>query len=193
MASGLGALLVATHAHAADLAATTARCTRAGLGELAALIRFHEVPEGTHCQGLALHDVAVLAVLAGVGLALTVWVVGTVGASAAALAAAVLFLLDDAQPSVAFDPGAAHLGDVAGVAAHQQGVAARIGRDARDRADYQTVYADRDGVIIGHTEAPLVNSGDAVVHIASIVGPPPAEPADLVPDLTSDPTNGLLS
>ncbi|REF29307.1 succinylglutamate desuccinylase/aspartoacylase family protein [Calidifontibacter indicus] len=57
----------------------------------------------------------------------------------------------------------------------------------------RAVYADRDGVIIGHTEAPLVNSGDAVVHIASIVGPPPAEPADLVPDLTSDPTNGLLS
>ena len=30
------------------------------------------------------------------------------------------------------------------------------------------VKADRDGVILGRTEAPLVNSGDAVVHIAEI-------------------------
>jgi predicted deacylase len=29
------------------------------------------------------------------------------------------------------------------------------------------VYANRDGIVIGRTEAPLVNSGDAVVHIAS--------------------------
>lgn len=28
------------------------------------------------------------------------------------------------------------------------------------------VYADRDGVVIGRTEAPLVNGGDALVHIA---------------------------
>lgn len=33
----------------------------------------------------------------------------------------------------------------------------------------RAVYADRDGVIIGHTNAPLVNSGDALVHIASVV------------------------
>ncbi len=31
----------------------------------------------------------------------------------------------------------------------------------------RAVYANRDGVVIGRTEAPLVNSGDAVVHIAS--------------------------
>jgi len=29
------------------------------------------------------------------------------------------------------------------------------------------VKADRDGIVIGRTEAPLVNSGDALVHIAS--------------------------
>ncbi|MCG8654118.1 succinylglutamate desuccinylase/aspartoacylase family protein [Yimella sp. NH-Cas1] len=33
----------------------------------------------------------------------------------------------------------------------------------------RAVYADRDGIIVGHTEAPLVNSGDALVHIATIV------------------------
>ncbi len=31
----------------------------------------------------------------------------------------------------------------------------------------RAVYASRDGIVIGRTEAPLVNSGDAVVHIAS--------------------------
>ena len=31
----------------------------------------------------------------------------------------------------------------------------------------RAVYANRDGIVIGRTEAPLVNSGDAVVHIAS--------------------------
>ncbi len=31
----------------------------------------------------------------------------------------------------------------------------------------RAVYANRDGSVIGRTEAPLVNSGDAVVHIAS--------------------------
>jgi uncharacterized protein len=29
------------------------------------------------------------------------------------------------------------------------------------------VKADRDGIVIGRTEAPLVNSGDALVHIGS--------------------------
>ncbi len=29
------------------------------------------------------------------------------------------------------------------------------------------VHANRDGIVIGRTEAPLVNSGDAIVHIAS--------------------------
>ena len=31
----------------------------------------------------------------------------------------------------------------------------------------RAVYSNRDGIVIGRTEAPLVNSGDAVVHIAS--------------------------
>ena len=29
------------------------------------------------------------------------------------------------------------------------------------------VHANRDGIVIGRTEAPLVNSGDAIVHIAT--------------------------
>lgn len=37
------------------------------------------------------------------------------------------------------------------------------------------VHADRTGIVIGRTEAPLVNSGDAVVHIAE-VEEPAAEP-----------------
>ena len=32
----------------------------------------------------------------------------------------------------------------------------------------RAVYANRDGIVIGRTEAPLVNSGDAVVHIADL-------------------------
>jgi predicted deacylase len=31
------------------------------------------------------------------------------------------------------------------------------------------IHADRDGVVIGRTEAPVVNRGDAVVHIADVV------------------------
>ncbi len=34
------------------------------------------------------------------------------------------------------------------------------------------VHADRDGIVIGRTQAPLVNSGDAVVHIADHAQPP---------------------
>jgi predicted deacylase len=30
------------------------------------------------------------------------------------------------------------------------------------------VHAERSGVVIGRTEAPLVNSGDAVVHVAEV-------------------------
>lgn len=33
----------------------------------------------------------------------------------------------------------------------------------------RAVYADRDGIVIGRSEASLVNSGDALVHIASVV------------------------
>ena len=32
------------------------------------------------------------------------------------------------------------------------------------------VHADRAGIVIGRTEAPLVNCGDAVVHIAEVEG-----------------------
>ena len=30
------------------------------------------------------------------------------------------------------------------------------------------VHADRPGIVVGRTEAPLVNSGDAVVHVAEV-------------------------
>ncbi len=33
------------------------------------------------------------------------------------------------------------------------------------------IHADRDGLVVGRTEAPVVNSGDAVVHIAEIGAP----------------------
>lgn len=32
------------------------------------------------------------------------------------------------------------------------------------------VHADRDGIVVGRTEAPLVSSGDAVVHLAEVLG-----------------------
>lgn len=35
------------------------------------------------------------------------------------------------------------------------------------------VHADRSGIVVGRTEAPLVNSGDAVVHIAEVEEPTP--------------------
>lgn len=34
------------------------------------------------------------------------------------------------------------------------------------------VRANRTGIVIGRTEAPIVNSGDALVHIASVLDPP---------------------
>ncbi|GAB95493.1 hypothetical protein BJY21_002518 [Kineosphaera limosa] len=43
------------------------------------------------------------------------------------------------------------------------------------------VRADRDGIVIGQSNAPLVNRGDALVHIASLAGVDralPAEPPD---------------
>lgn len=36
------------------------------------------------------------------------------------------------------------------------------------------VHADRAGMVVGRTEAPLVNSGDAVVHIAELEEPAPS-------------------
>jgi predicted deacylase len=32
------------------------------------------------------------------------------------------------------------------------------------------VHADRDGIVIGRTEAPVVNAGDALVHLAEVEG-----------------------
>lgn len=54
------------------------------------------------------------------------------------------------------------------------------------------VHADRPGIVIGRTEAPLVNSGDAVVHIAEHVDDngeyaDPPEPEPEVPELPDDP------
>ncbi|MBF4161051.1 succinylglutamate desuccinylase/aspartoacylase family protein [Nocardioides sp. CBS4Y-1] len=53
------------------------------------------------------------------------------------------------------------------------------------------VHADRDGIVIGRTEAPLVNSGDAVVHLAEIRDDDGAdrvvEPAEVLsPELSGD-------
>jgi predicted deacylase len=33
------------------------------------------------------------------------------------------------------------------------------------------VRADRDGIVIGQTQAPIVNAGDALVHIAAVERP----------------------
>ena len=40
------------------------------------------------------------------------------------------------------------------------------------------VHADRAGMVVGHTQAPLVNSGDAVVHIAEVEEPVRDEPTE---------------
>lgn len=44
------------------------------------------------------------------------------------------------------------------------------------------VKADRDGIVIGRTEAPLVNSGDALVHIGSLEPGAPGEPDEGLTD-----------
>ncbi|CAN5660727.1 M14 family metallopeptidase [soil metagenome] len=51
------------------------------------------------------------------------------------------------------------------------------------------VRAERSGIVIGRTQAPLVNRGDAVVHIASTDGAP-GEESDL-PDLRLEPESDL--
>ncbi|QWC84438.1 succinylglutamate desuccinylase/aspartoacylase family protein [Nocardioidaceae bacterium] len=43
------------------------------------------------------------------------------------------------------------------------------------------VHADRDGIVVGRTEAPLVNSGDAVVHIAEVEPLPAAAEETALP------------
>ena len=53
----------------------------------------------------------------------------------------------------------------------------------------RVVRADRDGLVIGRTEAPLVNRGDAIVHIAELEAGDEAAPADLAgEDSASTPT-----
>ncbi|MDO5629395.1 MAG: succinylglutamate desuccinylase/aspartoacylase family protein [Mobilicoccus sp.] len=54
------------------------------------------------------------------------------------------------------------LGDRVTVGDRLGGLSDSFGRRLR------LVHADRDGIVIGRTEAPLVNRGDALVHIASI-------------------------
>jgi hypothetical protein len=48
------------------------------------------------------------------------------------------------------------------------------------------VKADRDGIVIGRAEAPLVNSGDAIVHIASTDPGPPGTPDEGLQDPADD-------
>lgn len=43
------------------------------------------------------------------------------------------------------------------------------------------VRADRDGIVIGKTEAPLVNRGDAIVHIAEVEPPPASQSGPTAP------------
>ncbi len=49
------------------------------------------------------------------------------------------------------------------------------------------VKADRDGIVLGRTEAPLVNSGDAVVHIGSLEPGAPGEPDEGLTDPADEP------
>ncbi|GAA5160214.1 hypothetical protein GCM10023341_08510 [Ornithinimicrobium tianjinense] len=55
------------------------------------------------------------------------------------------------------------------------------------------VKADRDGVVIGRTEAPLVNSGDAVVHIAEIEPVPEPDPIVVAGVVLRDEAGRLLT
>ncbi|GAA4817826.1 succinylglutamate desuccinylase/aspartoacylase family protein [Nocardioides caeni] len=62
-----------------------------------------------------------------------------------------------------------HLGETVAVGDRLGGLSDTFGRRVR------LVHADRDGVVIGLTRAPLVNAGDALVHIATPVAPSPVE------------------
>ena len=48
------------------------------------------------------------------------------------------------------------------------------------------IKADRDGIVIGRTEAPLVNSGDALVHIGSLEPGSPGEADEGLTDPADD-------
>ena len=58
--------------------------------------------------------------------------------------------------------------------------------DVRPRRRLAIVKADRDGIVIGRAEAPLVNSGDAIVHIASTDPGPPGTPDEGLQDPADD-------
>jgi uncharacterized protein len=54
------------------------------------------------------------------------------------------------------------------------------------------VKADRDGIVIGRTEAPLVNSGDALVHIGSLDPGAPGDPDEGLTDPADEPAGASL-
>ena len=60
------------------------------------------------------------------------------------------------------------------------------------------VRADRDGIVIGRTEAPLVNRGDAIVHVAEVepepvaTTPPPETGAVADTDETAEDLSGTM-
>ncbi|HJQ06110.1 MAG TPA: succinylglutamate desuccinylase/aspartoacylase family protein [Nocardioides sp.] len=62
-----------------------------------------------------------------------------------------------------------HLGDWVESGRRIGGLSDTFGRRVR------LVYADRTGIVIGLTKAPIVNAGDALVHIARADRPEPAE------------------
>ncbi|GAB4001373.1 succinylglutamate desuccinylase/aspartoacylase family protein [Nocardioides ultimimeridianus] len=62
-----------------------------------------------------------------------------------------------------------HLGDWVEAGRRIGGLSDTFGRRVR------LVYADRTGIVIGLTKAPIVNAGDALVHIARADRPEPAE------------------
>lgn len=55
------------------------------------------------------------------------------------------------------------------------------------------VRADRDGVVIGKTEGPLVNRGDAIAHIAEVEQPTAGEQRPDAPDSGTDGGNAATA
>jgi hypothetical protein len=90
---------------------------------------------------------------------------------------AALGMTDDPQPAY---PASRECRQSGWVRARRTGILrleARLGQEVSDEErlgslvdsfgkTLAAVYANRDGVVIGRNEAPLVNSGDAIVHIA---------------------------
>ncbi|GAB7006222.1 succinylglutamate desuccinylase/aspartoacylase family protein [Nocardioides sp. AN3] len=65
-----------------------------------------------------------------------------------------------------------HLGDIVEEGRRLGGISDALGRRVR------LVHADRSGVVVGLNRAPLVNIGDAVVHIAAVDEDQPGHVAD---------------